>query len=230
MKYGYCRVPPYAQAGEQGLEDQKQELMAAGVPESNIVKEQFTGRFDERLEFRKLASGLQPGDELVCTDMGRFARSMEDGFMTVRQLVSRRVIVHILDIGRIGDGSPTGNLILAVMAAFARFEHDVVREKSATSQMIDPMKDGSYGGRPRIAESEIHRALDLLESHSYAQVTEMTGISKSTLIRYERKRKAEEREYMQYDSSKKGSQEVGEEASVYGRAPNKRPGRPKKKK
>lgn len=229
MKYGYCRVPPYAQAREYALETQKQELVEAGVPENNVVKEQFTGRFDDRPEFRKLVSRLQSGDELVCLNMSRFATSMEDGAKTIQQLVDHGVIVNILNLGRIGGGSFRGNLILAILPVFAQFEKYVVNERKSTDKMNDLIKEGKYG-RPRIAKMEIHRALDLLVSNSYAQVSDMTGISKSTLIRYERKRKEEERERMKYDSSKKGRQGLGEEVSVYGRAPNKRPGRPKKKK
>lgn len=229
MKYGYCRVPPYAQAREFALETQKQDLMEAGVPEENIVKEQFTGRFDDRPEFQKLISRLQSGDELVCLNLSRFATSMEDGTKTIQQLVDHGVIVNILNLGRIGDGSSKGNLILSIMPVFAQFEKYVINERKSTDKMNDLIKEGKYG-RPRIAKMEIHRALDLLVSNSYSQVSDMTGISKSTLIRYERKRKAEERERMKDDPSKKGGQELGEEVSVYGRAPNKRPGRPKKKK
>ena len=44
-------------------------------------------------------------------------------------------------------------------------------------------------GRPKkYSRKQIEHALELLESNSYKQVEDMTGISKSTLIRAKKKR------------------------------------------
>ena len=47
-------------------------------------------------------------------------------------------------------------------------------------------------GRPKVyGKAQINHALELLETKTYKQVEELTGISKSTLIRAKRKQKAE---------------------------------------
>lgn len=57
--------------------------------------------------------------------------------------------------------------------------------KSIARQRVDFRK-----GRPRkYSKKQVEHALELLESNSYKQVEEMTGISKSTLIRAKRKGK-----------------------------------------
>jgi DNA invertase Pin-like site-specific DNA recombinase len=48
-------------------------------------------------------------------------------------------------------------------------------------------------GRPnKFTKKQIANALGLLEEHSYKEVENMTGISKSTLIRAKNKEKAKE--------------------------------------
>ena len=45
---------------------------------------------------------------------------------------------------------------------------------------------GRKGGRPRVNQRDIERALKLYDSQTYSikEITEMTGISKATLYRY----------------------------------------------
>ena len=51
--------------------------------------------------------------------------------------------------------------------------------------------DFREGCRPKkYSRTQINHALELLEHYSYRQVEEMTGISKSTLIRARRKEKS----------------------------------------
>ncbi len=48
--------------------------------------------------------------------------------------------------------------------------------------------DNTPTGKPRLySRKQIKHALELLQNHSYRQVTELTGISKSTLIRAKHK-------------------------------------------
>ena len=226
MKYGYCRVSSYIQLKGYSLEDQKQKLIAAGVPEENIFMEKYTGRTTDRPVFQELISRLRPGDELVCTKLDRFARSVVEGLITIRQLVDKKVFVNILNMGRIDD-SPVGNFILTMMLAFAQFERDMIKERTAAGKLIARQQEGYHEGHPRISKAKIKHALDLLVSNSYSQVAKMTGISKSTLIRYERERKAKELERLKAVPRKPGCQGPEDELTL-DLFPNKRPGRPKK--
>lgn len=56
--------------------------------------------------------------------------------------------------------------------------------------VIAKQREDFREGRPKkYSKNQIEHALNLLESHSYKQVGEKTGISKSTLIRAKRKQK-----------------------------------------
>ena len=76
--------------------------------------------------------------------------------------------------------------------AFAEFERDMIVERTQEGKAIARKQPDYREGRPRLyGRKQIRHALELLKDHSYRQVTEMTGISKSTLIRA-KKRAAQE--------------------------------------
>ena len=58
MKYGYARVSTLVQLKGNSLEDQRQKLREAGVPEENIVTEQYSGKTTSRPKFQELIAKL----------------------------------------------------------------------------------------------------------------------------------------------------------------------------
>ena len=101
------------------------------------------------------------------------------------------ITVHVLNMGLM-DNTPTGKLIRTIVLAFAEFERDMIVERTQEGKAIARKQPDYREGRPRLyGRKQIRHALELLKDHSYRQVTEMTGISKSTLIRA-KKRAAQE--------------------------------------
>lgn len=177
MKYGYGRVSTL----HQDLEAQLQALKKEGC--DKIYTDKFTGTKTNRPEFSKLLQTLKEGDTLVVTKLDRFARTTEDGIKTVKSLFERGIKVHVLNMGLIED-TPTGRLILNVMLAFAEFERDMIVERTQEGKLIAKQNPDFREGRPKkFSKKQIEHALGLLGKHSYKQVEEITGISKSTLIR-----------------------------------------------
>ncbi len=87
------------------------------------------------------------------------------------------------------EDTPTGRLIFNVMSAFAEFERDMIVERTQEGKAIAKQRDDFREGRPKkYKKAQIDLALRLLENHSYKEVTEQTGISKSTLIRAKRRK------------------------------------------
>lgn len=187
MKYGYARVSTKGQATNgYSLEDQISKLEAEGC--DIIYKDSFTGTKTDRPEFNKLLNVLKEDDTLVVTKLDRFARSTTDGINTIKELFERGVKVHVLNMGLVED-TPTGRLILSVMLSFAEFERDMIIERTQEGKAIAKQKPDFKEGRPKkFSKKHIENALELLETHSYKQVEEKTGISKSTLIRAKREK------------------------------------------
>lgn len=190
MIYGYARVSTRGQAKDgNSIESQKKILQQQGAME--IYADAFTGTKTHRPELDKLMNKLQAGDKLIVTKLDRVARSATQGIELVNTLLDRGVTVHILNMG-VMDNTPSGKLIRTIMLAFAEFERDMIVERTQEGKAIARQKDDFREGRPVVYKREqINHALELLETRTYKQVEELTGISKSTLIRAKRKKESE---------------------------------------
>jgi DNA invertase Pin-like site-specific DNA recombinase len=181
MKYGYARVSTQGQDLQAQLEALEKEVC------EKIYSEKFTGTKADRPQFKALLAMLEEGDTLVVTKLDRFARSTSEALEIVKKLFERGVKVHVLNMGLI-ENTPTGRLIFTIMSGFAEFERDLIVERTQEGKAIARQREDYREGRPRkFTKRQIEHALALLKEHSYKQVEDMTGISKSTLIRANRK-------------------------------------------
>ena len=187
MKYGYARVSTKGQAKDgNSLEAQEKALRESGANE--IYVDAFTGTKTDRPEFDKLMNKIQKGDTLIVTKLDRFARSMSQGSELVSDLIERGIKVYILNIG-VMDNTPSSKLIRNVFFAFAEFERDMIVERTMEGKAIAKQNPDFREGRPKkYSRKQIEHALELLDNNSYKQVEDLTGISKSTLIRAKKKR------------------------------------------
>lgn len=182
MIYGYARVSTIGQ----DYETQVELLTAAGCEE--IFHEKVTGSKMARKQLDLLFSKLNEGDTFVVTRLDRFARSTVEGLTTTKNLFEQGIKVHILNLGLI-ENTPTGRLILANFFAFAEFERDMILERTAEGKKrAKPNPDFREGRPKKFTKAQIDFALGLLKEMSYTEVAKNTGISKSTLIRANRKR------------------------------------------
>jgi len=186
MVYGYARVSTQMQSKDGNSIEVQQGLLKDNGAEE-IYSDAFTGTKSHRPELDKLLARLQEGDKLVVTKLDRIARSASQGIELIQSLLDRGITVHVLNIGLL-DNTPTGKLIRNIMLAFAEFERDMIIERTQEGKAIAKKQPDFREGRPRLySRKQIKHALELLQNHSYRQVTELTGISKSTLIRAKRK-------------------------------------------
>lgn len=183
MIYGYARVSTKTQAKDgNSLEAQENVLRAAGAAE--VYADAFTGTKSRRPELDKLLAVMQPGDTLKVTKLDR---SATQGIELIQSLLDKGITVHVLNMGMM-DNTPTGKLVRNVMLAFVEFERDMIVERTGEGKAIARQNPGFKEGRPpKYGRAQLKHALELLENHSYKEVVEMTGISKSTLLRAKRK-------------------------------------------
>lgn len=181
MKYGYARVSTVSQE----LEVQLTALENEGC--DNIYSEKFTGTKSDRPQLQEVLSILKEGDTLVVTKLDRLARNTVEGIEIVKGLFSKGVRVHVLNVGLLED-TTMGRFFLTTLLAVAEMERNLIVERTQEGKAIAKQRDDFREGRPnKYSKKQIEHALGLLETHSYKQVGEITGISKSTLIRAKRK-------------------------------------------
>lgn len=195
MIYGYARVSTKGQAKDgNSLESQIELLKSNGA--EKIYSDSFTGTKTDRPNFNKLINKLKTGDTLIVTKLDRFARSMTQGSELVNELIKRGIKVNILNIG-IMDNTPSSKLIRNIFFSFAEFERDMIIERTQEGKAIAKTKEGFKEGRPKkYTSNQLDNALSMLTvnggNKSYNEVAELLGISKSTLIRENNKRKFKE--------------------------------------
>lgn len=181
MKYGYARVSTV----NQDLESQLQTLENEGC--EVIYSEKFTGTKSDRPKFKELLGKLDSGDTLTVTKLDRLARNTREGIEIIENLFAKDVKVHVLNVGLL-ENTSMGRFFLQTLLAVAELERNMIVERTQEGKMYAKQKDDFREGRPnKFSKKQINHALALLKDNSYKQVEEITGISKSTLIRAKKK-------------------------------------------
>ena len=182
MIYGYTRVSTKKQLDGYGLDVQKKEILEK-YPTAIIYEEQYTGAKLDRPIFTNLLSLLKENDILVVSKLDRFARNTVEGIKVVEELFKRKISIHILNIGLLED-TPMGRFFLTTMLAVAELERNIIIERTQTGKELARQNPNFKDGRPKkYSDDELIEAILLLDEFSYKQVVNLTGISKSTLIR-----------------------------------------------
>lgn len=176
--YGYARVS----TEEQSLDMQLDALKKYGVSDVFIEKE--SGKKKDRPELERMLSALQKGDTVVVYKLDRIGRNrahlfgLADGFKD-----SGINFVSIRD--QIDTTTAVGNMFFGMLAVLAQFEADLISERTKAGLEAARAR-GRLGGRPAADMAKIKQALTFYDSKKYTvpQITEMTGVSKTTLYKY----------------------------------------------
>lgn len=186
MIYGYARVSTKTQLEGNGLQAQTQEILEK-YEGAKILEEQFTGTKTDRPVLNKLIKELQEGDTLIVTKLDRLARNTVEGIQIIECLFAKGVSVHVLNVGLL-ENTTMGKFFLTTLLAVAEMERNIIIERTQAGKEIAKQNPNFKEGRPKkYGKKQIEHALKLLGNNSYKQVEQLTGISKSTLIRYKRK-------------------------------------------
>ncbi|KAI4451124.1 Serine recombinase PinR [Eubacterium plexicaudatum ASF492] len=187
MKYGYARVSTRGQLEGNSIEEQINAIHSL-YEDAEIIVESYSGA-KERPLFNRMLEQVQKDDYVIVTKLDRFCRSVKEGLEYIDHLMDKGVKIHILNMGLI-ESTPMGRLIVTNLLAFAEFERAMIIERTQGGKAIAKQRPDFKEGRPpKYNSKKLNHAMELLQSHSYRQVEELTGISKSTLIREKRKRR-----------------------------------------
>jgi len=182
MFYGYCRVSTRSQFDNNSFEQQEQEILSK-YPYTKIFKEQFTGTTTHRPILECIIDLLESGDTLVVTKLDRLARTTIEGVELIQMLFDKGVSVHVLNVGLL-ENTSMGKFFITTLLAVAELERNQIVERTQAGKMIAKQNPNFAEGRPKkYTDAQLQHALKLKETMSYKQVFELTGISKSTLIR-----------------------------------------------
>lgn len=135
MKYAYIRVSTIDQNDARQIEAMKQ----YNIPKENYFREKISGKDTNRPELQKLLATVKPGDTIHIHDFSRLSRSTSDLLKIVEELTSRGV--HLVSNKENMDTStPTGKLMLTMIAAINEFERQNLLERQREGIQIAKQK------------------------------------------------------------------------------------------
>lgn len=177
MRFGYARVS----TEEQRLDRQMDSLEKAGC--ERIFLEKASGAKADRPELEKLLSALRDGDEVVVAKLDRISRSTRHLIELAERFDDMGVDFISLN-DSIDTTMPMGRFFFRVMASIAELERDMIVERTRDGLSAARAR-GHGGGRPKAPADAVYKARRMYESgkFSVSEITEATGISKSTLYR-----------------------------------------------
>lgn len=177
MLVGYARTSTLDQ--QAGLDAQVRDLQALGC--ERIYTEQVSS-VGKRAELEDALSYVRGGDVLVVTKLCRLARSVTHLGQIIEVLERKGVALRILSMG-VDTGTPTGRLMLNVLAGVAQFEREMMLERQREG-IAAAKAAGKYRGRQPTARKHTDEIKALAATGmSMAAIARQLDIGKSSVHR-----------------------------------------------
>lgn len=169
---------------DQSTDLQKQELMQFIADRSwtlvGIFEDKASGTTSDRPALRECLTMARQRkiDIIICWKLDRFFRSLKDLVVTLNELSELQVeFVSVRD--QIDMTTSAGKLLFHLLAAFAEFEADVIRERVRAGIRAAQAK-GKRLGRPKKINESVVLALRQ-NGRSLSEIARQIGMSKSSV-------------------------------------------------
>jgi len=182
FRIGYARVSTNGQS----LDAQLEALQGAGC--HAVFAEKATGGKRKRPELAKAVSALPHGGVLVVTRLDRLGRNISDIWRTAQEVQERGAALLSLAQPWADQTTPTGKLLLSVLAWAAEIERDTILERTAEG-LARAKAQGRRLGRPRIMTPEQQREAVRLydeEGRDFSEIAALMRVHRSTVSRFVR--------------------------------------------
>lgn len=180
-KYGYARVS----TNKQHTDNQVADLEREGVSDTNIVTETISGAtpWKSRPKLRNLIRKLQAGDTITVVKLDRLGRNAVDVLTLIDRLKIRGISVRILNLG-IDTSGAGGKLFLLLLAGFAEFERNIIRERVISGLETARAKGVHIGRKKTLTDTDLATARRLkMQGLSAREVGDLLRVSRMTAWR-----------------------------------------------
>lgn len=175
MQIAYVRVSTIEQNEQRQIEAMKHYDIEKWFVEKISAKDTNRPKLQELLEF------VREGDTVHIHDFSRLARSTKD-LLDIVELLNSKNVTLVSNKESIDTSTPTGKLLLTVVAAIAEFERTNLLERQREGIAI-AKRNGIYKGRKPVSipNFEMHYSRYLSREISKTQLAKELGISRPTL-------------------------------------------------
>lgn len=175
-KIAYIRVSTI----EQNEARQKESLSKYGIDKWYLDK--VSAKDTNRPQLQAMLDYAREGDTVYIHDFSRLARSTADLLQLVQQLQDKGI--HLVSVKEsIDTNTPTGRLMLTMIAAINQFERENLLERQREGIAI-AKEQGKYKGRKQIIIEDFAEKYELYKNRqirSKAELAKQLGISRPTL-------------------------------------------------
>lgn len=173
---GYARVSTH----DQRLDVQLEQLQHAGV--EKVFQEKASGVDADRQELARMMEYVRESDTVVCCKLDRIARSTQNLLEIVDRLDRKGVAFRVLNIN-LDTTTPTGKLMLTMLAGIATFEREMMLERQREG--IQKAKErGAYKGRKPTAQAKSDEVMRMVaDGKKKVRIAEELGIGIASVHR-----------------------------------------------
>jgi DNA invertase Pin-like site-specific DNA recombinase len=170
---------------EQNTENQRLELEQAGYDVEYWFADTIStaAHAAQRPQFERLFHKLRKGDTLVVTKLDRLGRDAADVLATIKRLGALGVKVLVLQLGQLDLASSAGKMMLAMLAAVAEMERDLLIERTKAG-LERARTEGKVLGRPPKTTPKERAAM--VAAHqggaSISALARQHGVSRATVL------------------------------------------------
>lgn len=173
---GYARVS----TEDQHLDAQLEQLKNLGC--KKIFQEKASGVKEDRPQLAAMLDYAREGDTVVVSKLDRIARSTKHLLTIIEILEKEGIAFKALNIA-LDTSTPTGKLMLSMLAAIGQFEREMMLERQREGIRIAKTK-GKYAGRKPTARAKTADIMRLLgEGQNKVAVARELGISRMSVHR-----------------------------------------------
>lgn len=151
--YGYIRVSTLDQTEGTSLSEQQRRIQGVAMAQGLILDRIYSdpGVSGVRpLALRdgggELCDALQAGDTVIALKVDRLFRDSSDALAVTRAWRDIGVKLILADIGAVSENG-VGRLFFTLLAAFAEWERELIRERLASGRQAKRQSGGHLGGR-----------------------------------------------------------------------------------
>lgn len=178
---GYARVS----TGHQSLDQQTDALTAAGVDPARIYSDKLTGTStkEQRPGLAALLDYARPGDVIVVKGVDRLGRTAAEVMTTIKTLLDNGIVIRALREG-VDSSTPTGRMVMGVMASMAELELELQRERVAAAKAARKARDLPMGRPKALTPAQVRQAVAMRTSgEPVPDIARTLGVSASTVHR-----------------------------------------------
>ena len=184
MKFGYASLSK----DDQNLDLQIDALNVYGVDE--IYEENVTGTRLKRQQLMELLERLRAGDTLVIWRLDKLGRTMKQFMPLIKDFEEKGI--HFVSLQEKFDTSTLmGRFVHDIFCAMSQMELNVISERTKAGMTVAKRR-GRFCGRKPKNNKNIESALKMYFSNAVTinEITETTGLSKTTIYKYVREYKS----------------------------------------